>query len=177
MNSPIHSRSRVAIAAGVVLLIGGGLALGSRADAGSSTSPMWTEEPTTTTTVPPVLEAATTIPPTTAAAVADPSLFVKNVNAFYGKYSKLDSNIGTRELINKYVADPYGKTLNWPLVDYDQVLCAQNFPRSVNVGAPRVNGNAVTVVVTEQFGSGLSTVSVTGDATSGLITNISCPGL
>lgn len=185
MKSPFHStRIRLALAVGAVAIVGTGIAFGARADAGSpDSSPAQTNAtvtlaaaPTTTSTSTSTTQAPAAA--TTAAPVADPALFTKNVTAFYGKYSKLDTNDGRRELLKEYVASPYDNTLNGPSVDYDQVLCAQNTPLSVHVGTPTVKGNSVTVTVAEAWSeSGTLPVTVSGDATSGLITNISCPGL
>jgi hypothetical protein len=184
MKSPFRStRMRVALVAGVVVLAGTGLAVGSRADAGtpapSPALPYATGTRPSTATSTTSTPATTVVPTTTistAPVAADPTLFVQNVNAFYGRYTKLEARAGTRELIKKYVALPYGSTLNGPSVDYDQVLCAQNTPERFAVGAPVVKENGVTVTISTYWSDGPYTFDVTGDAASGLITNLACPG-
>lgn len=167
---------RTVLAAGIVSLAGAGLVFGVRASAGSSTPVTWAEEPTTAAATPTTAAApaTTTMTPTTTT-VVDTSLFMKNVNAFYNEWVELDSLAGGKELINQYVASPYGSTLNRPPLDYDQVLCAQNTPFKFSAGTPVVNGEDVTVKITTYWSDGSNSFRVTGDAKSGLITNISCP--
>jgi hypothetical protein len=181
MKPSAHAtRNRIALVTGVIVFAGAAVAFGSHADAEPSLSALATEEPTTTvaalpsTTTSTVMAATTT---TTAAepSLVDPTLFVENVTAFYGKYSKLETNTGARALIERYVAAPYDDTLNNPITDHDEVLRAQNEPLSVKVGMPTVSGNNVTVPITTLWADSSDTFMVTGTADTGLITNIACP--